>query len=85
MRKHGAAERVFSRLPKERVSQALQWADKDLELQNAILEYMAFEAYMVRGWSHQALLDRGGRLGYLAAAALVIFHFLCPHSPAPPA
>lgn len=54
MRKHGAAERVFSRLPKERVSQALQWADKDLELQNAILEYMAFEAYMVRGRSHQA-------------------------------
>lgn len=47
MRKHGAAERVFSRLNPERVSQALQRVDEDIEVQNAVLEYMAFEAYMV--------------------------------------
>jgi len=49
MRKHSAAERVFNRLNPERVSQALKRADEDIEVQNAVPEYMAFEAYMVGG------------------------------------
>ena len=64
MRKHGAAERVFNHLARERVAQAYQRGDEDTEVQNAVHEYMAFEAYMVRvggvkgcGWSQREWVE----------------------------